>query len=396
MNASIQDVSRQLQTELAKATEAVRNDYRSALAEERTLTAALEEQKGVAMDLNRKSVSYTVLEREAQSNRQLYEALLLREKELQVMANSRGNNVRMTDHAERPAAPFTPTPRRDLILAMVAGLALSLGLVFLLDYLDDTVKNPDDVTGKLKLPLLGIAPKVSIDGPLLLSHDVPHEFGEALRSLRTSLTFSSASEPTRVVMVTSAQPLEGKTTTACNLAVALAIGGARVLMIDADMRRPGGHRALGIENRLGLSHVLTGQATMDAALVALDHPKLWVMTAGAPAPNPSELLGSDQMRALLDEAKRGRFDWVIVDTPPVLAVTDAVVLSAIVSGTVFIIGSEMTQRQHAARAIDTLTANGSHVLGAVLNRVDLKRNKYYYSRYYGYKNRNYYFTQPAA
>ena len=214
--------------------------------------------------------------------------------------------------------------------------------MFLLDYLNDTVKTPDDVTEKLKIPLLGVAPKVSVDGPLLLSQDVPHEFGEAFRSLRTALIFSSGPEPTRVVMVTSAQPLEGKTTTACNLALALAIGGPRVLVIDADMRRPGVHRALGIDNGTGLSHVLTGQAPMEAAVVALDNPKLWVLTAGLPPPNPSELLGSDQMRTVLDETKSGRFDWVIVDTPPVLAVTDAVVLSAVVGGIAFVIGSEMT------------------------------------------------------
>ena len=147
--------TRQLQTEFAKAIEAIRNDYQSALTEERTLTAALEEQKAAAMDLDRKSVGYTVLEREADSNRKVYETLLQREKELQVMANSRGNNVRMTDHAERPGAPFTPTPLRDVLLALIAGLTLSLGLVFVLEYLDDTVKNPDDLTEKLKVPLLG-------------------------------------------------------------------------------------------------------------------------------------------------------------------------------------------------------------------------------------------------
>jgi capsular exopolysaccharide synthesis family protein len=396
VDANLQDVSHQLDTELAKATEAVRNDYQSALAEEQTLAAALEEQKDAAMDLNRKGIGYTVLQREAQSNRQLYEALMLREKELQVMANGRGNNVRVTDYAEKPDAPFTPTPARDIVLAIVAGFALSLGLVFLLEYLDDTVKTPDDITQKLKIPFLGIAPKVSVDGPPLISKWVPHEFGEAFRSLRTSLVFSTGAAPTRVVMVTSAQPLEGKTTTVCNLGIALGMSGARVLVIDADMRRPGVHRALGIENGTGLSHVLTGQATMDAALITLDHAKLCVMTGGVPPPNPSELLGSDQMRALLSETKRGRFDWVIVDTPPVIAVTDAVVLSAVVGGIVFVIGSEMTARQHAARALETLTGNGSHLLGAVLNRVDLRRNKYYYSRYYGYKNKNYYSTQPAS
>ena len=198
-------------------------------------------------------------------------------------------------------------------------------------------------------------------------------------------------------MVTSAQPLEGKTTTACNLALALAIGGARVLLIDADMRRPGVHRMLNIENGTGLSHVLTGQAPMDDALVALDNPKIWVMTAGLSPPNPSELLGSDQMRTLLDETKNGRFDWVIIDSPPVLPVTDAVVLSPLVGGIAFVVASEMTRRPQAARALEILTAQRLAVCSAPCSTAwTSKRNKYYYSRYYGYKNRNYYFTSPAA
>ena len=180
-------------------------------------------------------------------------------------------------------------------------------------------------------------------------------------------------------------------------ALVLAIGGARVLLIDADMRRSGVHRMLKVKNRRGLSHVLTGHAPMADALVAVENPKMWVMTAGTSPPNPSELLGSDQMRTLLDETKNGRFDWVIIDSPPVLPVTDAVVLAPLVSGTVFVVASELTRQPQAARALEILAAGGgARLLGAVLNRVDLKRNKYYYSRYYGYKNRNYYFTQPAA
>ena len=395
VNASLQDASQQLRTETAKAVDAIRNDYQSALAEERTLADALEEQKSAAMDLNRKSVNYTVLEREAHSNRQVYESLLQRHKELQVMAHSQGNNVRITEHAEIPGAPFVPTPRRDAILAIVAGFALSLGLVFLLDFLDDTVKNPDDVIGKLNMPLLGLAPAVAGGTQPILTHDVPHEFGEAFRSLRTALIFSGGRKPTCLVMVTSAQPLEGKTTTACNLALALAIGGARVLLVDADMRRPGVHRALGFDNRVGLSHVLAGQASFADALVAQSDPMLWVMPAGMPPPNPSELLGSDQMRALVDQTKSGRFDWVIFDTPPVLPVTDGVVLSSLVDGVAFVIGSEMTQRQNVTRAIQSLTDAGARVFGAVLSRVDLKRNRYYYARYYGYQSRSY-FTPPAA
>ncbi|MGH9147703.1 MAG: GumC family protein [Vicinamibacterales bacterium] len=396
VNANIQDAQRQLSLELAKAIDAIRNDFQSAVSEERTLTAALEEQKGTAMDLSRKNVGYTVLEREAQSNRQLYEALLQREKELQVLANSQGNNVRLMDRAETPGAPFTPNPKRDLLLATVAGLAFALGLVLAIDYLDDTIKTPEDVTRKLRLPFLGMVPKVKRDEHPVLSSTAPHEFGEAYRSLRTSLVFSNGTDSARVIMVTSSQPLEGKTTTACNIAIALAFGGARVLLIDADMRRPGVHRTLGLQNGIGLSHLLTAQASPRQAIQKLENPNLWVMTAGVVPPNPSELLASDRMKTLVSNTQGGPFDWVIIDTPPVLAVTDAVILSPLAGGVAFVIGSEMSRRRLAERAIETLMTSKPRLLGVVLNRVDLARNKYYYSRYYGYKYKSYYATSNAA
>jgi succinoglycan biosynthesis transport protein ExoP len=265
-----------------------------------------------------------------------------------------------------------------------------------IDYLDDTIKTPEDITRKLRIPFLGLVPAVKGSDHALLTMQVPHEFGEAFRSLRTSLVFSSGADATRVILVTSAQPLEGKTTTACNLATVLAYGGARVLLIDADMRRPGVHRTLGIQNGTGLSHLLTGQATARQAIGRLAGPDFWVMTAGLTPPNPSELLASDRMKTLISTVKGGPFDWVVIDTPPVLAVTDAVILTPWVSGVVFVIGSEMTQRRLAERAIETLTASHPHLLGAVLNRVDIVRNKYYYSRYYGYKYKRYYVESPAA
>jgi capsular exopolysaccharide synthesis family protein len=389
VDAGIQDASRQLQSELTKSIEAVRNDYQSALAEETTLTAALEEQKGLAMALNRKSVSYTVLEREAQSNRQVYGTLLQREKEQQVASNSQGNNVRLIDRARVPTSPFNPNPSRNLMLGALAGLALAIGVVLGLDHLDDTVKTPEDITRKLKLPFLGLVPSVKTDGPLLLTAKVPYEFGEAFRSLRTSLVFSSEGEATRVVVVTSAQPLEGKTTTACNLAAALSCGGARVLLIDADMRRPSVHRALGLDNGRGLSDLLTGQAPLTGVVQRLAEPDLWVMTAGRTPPNPSELLASERMNALMARARTGPFDWVIVDTPPLLGMTDALILTPWASGVALVVGSEITSRRLVERGIEALTTSKAKIFGAVLNRVDLARNKYYYSRYYGY-GYNYY------
>jgi len=271
-------------------------------------------------------------------------------------------------------------------------LLVPLGLAFGIEYLDDTVKTPDDVTGRLRLPLLGLVPSVRDKRVPLLSEPVPHDFGEAFRSLRTSLVFTSGADGPRVIAVTSSQPLEGKTTTACNLGMVLALGGSRVLLVDADMRRPGLHAVIGAQNEIGLSHLLVGQARVRDAVQKTTEPNLFVISAGRIPPNPSELLSSERMNALCANLQSGPFDWVIIDTPPVLAVTDAVIVARAVSGVVFVIGSEMTRRVHAERAIETLTAGGTKSIGAVLNRVDFDRNRYYYSRYYGYHYQNYYGT----
>jgi capsular exopolysaccharide synthesis family protein len=393
---AIVDTTRQLQSALGAAIEAIRSEYETARATEARLANELKQSQGAAIDLNRKNVGYTVLEREAQSNRGIYEALLQRQNELQIVSNSGGNNVRLMDRAVVPGSPFTPDVRRNYMLGTLAGLLLAFGLVLAIDYLDDTVKTPEDITRRLKLPFLGLVPAVRGNNHPLLSQEVPHEFGEAFRALRTSLVFSSGTEGTRVIALTSAQPLEGKTTTACNMAIALAYGGSRVLLIDADMRRPSVSRTLGIENDIGLSHLLTGQATARQAIRRTSVQNLWVMTAGMTPPNPSELLASDRMKTLISNVQTGPFDWVLIDTPPVLAVTDAVIIAPWVSGVVFVIGSEMTQRRLAERAVETLLTSRPHVLGAVLNRVDIIRNKYYYSRYYGYKYKNYYVKSNAA
>ena len=382
VNASILDATRQLNLEIAKAVDSIRHDYESAMLEERTLASALDEQKGLATDLDRKSVTYTVLQRDAQSNRELYQTLLRREKELQVLANSRGNNVRLVERAAVPQAPFSPNLRRAMMLGAIVAFLVAVGLVLGLDYLDDTVKTPEDIA-RLGLPFLGLIPAARSGRDRLSGNN---DFSEAIRSLRTSIALSTR-QGGSIVLVTSAQPLEGKTTTACNLAAALAYGGAKVLLIDADMRRPGVHRNFGLENRCGLSELLSGQAALTQAVQRLAEPDLWIMPAGSTPPNPSELLASGRMEALLGQVQNGPFDWVIVDTPPVLAVTDASILTQWVSGVAFVVGSEMTRRRLAERAIETLAAGRPRILGAVLNRVDVTRNKYYYARHYGYGNR---------
>jgi succinoglycan biosynthesis transport protein ExoP len=394
--SKIENARRRLVAERTKVLENVRNEYNAKLSEERSFSAQLNEQKAVANDLEKKGGNYNILKRKADSERDVYNRLLLQQKELSVQANSRANNVQVMDRAEVPGAPILPNPRRDWISALLAGITIAVGLAFGIEYLDDTVKTPEDITRRLKLPLLGLVPAVRGDRVPVLTEPVPHDFGEAFRSLRTSLVFTSGSQATRMIAVTSSQPLEGKTTTACNLAMALALGGSRVLLIDADMRRPGLHKTMRLHNGTGLSHILVGQARVRDAVQRTSEANLVAITAGRTPPNPSELLSSERMINLLTNLGSGPFDWVIIDTPPVLAVTDAVILAGRVSGVIFVIGSEMTRRAHAERALETLQSGHPKSVTVVLNRVDFNRNKYYYSRYYGYQYKSYYGQSQGA
>jgi capsular exopolysaccharide synthesis family protein len=391
VNAQLADEERQLEVETSKALQTVKNEYERAALEERTLAANLEEAKRDVQNLGRLSVGYNVLEREAKSNRTVYEALLQRENEVRVSSNSRANNVRVVERAEVPGGPITPTGRRTWLLSLVVGLVAGIAVAYGLDYMNDTIKTPEDVTRILKMQFLGLVPSVRGDKhPVLASSHTPHEFGEAFRTLRTAIISRYPGEGAKTMAVTSAQPLEGKTTTACNIAMALAYGGARVLLIDADMRRPGLHRPLRLTNERGLSQILTGQARVRDVIQRTVDPNLLAITAGRTPPNPSELLSSERMKTLMTNLAHGPFDWIVIDTPPVLAVTDAVILAPTVAGVTFVVGSEMTRRRLAERAIETIMASHPKVFGVVLNKVDFERNRYYYSRHYGSQYKNYY------
>ncbi|OFW42883.1 MAG: hypothetical protein A3J29_02580 [Acidobacteria bacterium RIFCSPLOWO2_12_FULL_67_14b] len=396
VTTQLADVKLQLEAEIKKAIQTAKSEYEAAVVQERTLTQALNEQKAAATDLSRKGVDYTLILREAESNREIYNSLLTREKELRVVANSRTNNIRLVDRAQVPGSPSSPNHRQDWIYALAFGLVFALGAAFGIDYLDDTVKTPEDITRRLKLRFLGLVPAVRGDRHPLLSGPVPHDFGEAFRTLRTALVSQLPGDGPKVMAVTSAQPLEGKTTTAVNIAMALAVGGSRVLLIDADMRRPSVHKALRMTNDRGLSQLLAGQARMREVVQRTHDPNLLVITAGRTPANPSELLAADRMRALISGLENGPFDWVIIDTPPVLAVTDAVIIAPLVAGVTFVVGSEMTRWRLAERAVETLLSGNPRHLCAVLNKVDFARNKYYYSRYYGHQYKSYYAEAPAA
>jgi succinoglycan biosynthesis transport protein ExoP len=388
---AVEDAKSQVDIETNKAIQQIKNEYDTAVLQEKSTERALDASKADVQDLGRKSVDYNVIEREAKSNHAVYDTLLQQEKELRVASNSRANNVRIIDRAEVPKSPMAPAGRRTWLLSFAIGLVLAVAVAFGLDYMNDTIKTPEDVSKRLNLPFLGLVPSVRGDKlPLLASAQVPHDFGESFRALRTSLISKYADPGTKIFAVTSAQPLEGKTITAANIAMALAYGGARVLLIDADMRRPGLHRPLRLTNERGLSQVLNGQARVRDVIQRTVDPNLLAITAGKPPPNPSELLSSERMKTLLTNLAHGAFDWILIDTPPVLAVTDAVILAPSVTGIIYVIGAEMTRRRLAERALETILSANPRSVAVVLNKVDFSRNKYYYSRYYGHQYKNYY------
>ncbi len=394
----LQGAETRLQTEIDRVAESVRNEYLAARAREDSLARALNAQQGEVLGLDRKAIEYAALEREAVANRELYENLLQRANETGVSGEFRGSNVQVVDRASVPRAPVLPRVQRDITMAALGGLVLALGLAFGFEFMDSRIKSPDEIRTQLGLPFLGllpIAPKSAgaTEGGLL-DGSMPSAFAEAIRGIRTAVLFSSADEGARSVLVTSTGPGEGKTVVSSNLAVALAQAGQRTLVIDADMRRPRLHEALDRSQEPGLSNVLVGEAPLDSATRLTGVPNLWVLTAGHIPPNPAELLGSRKFDALHAELQK-RFDWIVFDAPPVMAVTDSAILANRAGGVLFVVGSEMTTRQSAVAAIDALSAAKAKFVGAVLNRVNVKRHSYYYAPYYRKEYSKYHSTTAA-
>jgi succinoglycan biosynthesis transport protein ExoP len=309
-----------------------------------------------------------------------------RAKETGISSELKTSNIRIVDQAEVPRAPISPNTPRGLLLGLVGGLIAGIGLGFFVEYLDNRVKNPDELKQGLGLSFLGLIPEArgpAIDPghPPLLGGAVPEDFAEAFRVVRTSVLFSSAGEGGRSVVVTSTFPQEGKTVVAANLAIGLAQAGHRVLLIDADMRKPRQHALLGLSQDPGLSSLLVGRAKAKEAIRSTKVRNLWLIAAGPNPPNPAELLGADRFGDLLKALIR-HFDWLVIDSPPVMAVTDSTVIAHRATGVVYVVGCERVSRRAVKSAIEQLTTSRATILGAVLNRVNVSRNPHYYSNYY--------------
>lgn len=391
--------------------------YQTALRQEQALLSELERMKGEAIDQNSSTVEFTNLKVEVETRRDLLDELLRKQSETEVavrLQDTRESNVRIIDQALVPGGPSAPSLRKDLSYGLLLGLLLGVGCALLIEFLDRTVKSPEEIERRLGLPPLatiqdiveagklygagygygyGADPepsgqiarvrkavrtsarlekkKAPAPGQAAQIELVPHErprtlISEAYRSLRTALLLSSARE-IKLIAVTSAMAGEGKTATAANLAVVLAQLGRQVLIVDCDLRKPRLHQVFHVSNRFGLVNQLTSAVDPDAVFLPTEVPNLWVTPSGPIPPNPSELLASDRMREWL-KAARSRFDYVVVDTPPALAVTDATLVGMLVDGMVMTLRSGKVTRDEARTCRDKLRQAGIKILGAVLNR----------------------------
>jgi capsular exopolysaccharide synthesis family protein len=387
VTTSIQEAQAKLQGEIAKAVQSVHNAYLTAQAQERSLVQALNAQKREALAMNRKGIEGNVLVRDADGNRQLYEGLLKRAMETGVSTELKSSNVRIVDPAEAPRVPVRPNKLQALALAFGGGSFLAVCLAFFFEYLDDRIKTPEEIRTLLRLPMLGMVPRVAPEllGPHpLISNGVPLNFAEAFRTVRTSVLFFSMPDcpdarPHRV-MVTSTAPGEGKTVSASNLAVGIAQAGKRVLLVDCDMRRSRIHEIFGLPQEPGLSNLLVGNARATEVFQPSGVEGLWVLTAGRIPPNPSELLSAQRFKDLLPVLD-GYFDWIVLDSSPTLAVTDASIVAHLVDGILFVIGSEMTSRRAVRAALERLEQADGRLIGVVLNRANLDQHSYYYGQY---------------
>ena len=392
-----------LEAELEKApTEivtSIQRRYEAAAARERLLRQSYEQQKGTTTQKTRDQIDLLALSQELETNRQYLNTLLQRQRELQVTSGDRGNEVTVANFSRLPKEPIGPPRLRNIFIAFLLSLAAGIGLAFLLDFLDDTLKSVEDVDRYLHLPALALIPSNRDRGRLIgmgagsapapaettalaMITDVRSPIAESYRHLRTSLLLSSAGQPPKTILVTSSQPSEGKTTTAINTAFMLAQTGVEVLIIDCDLRRPRLHAHFNIPNNKGLTNWLSGETDVEGLLQSYGaQPNLKLLTSGPVPPNPAELLGSDEMRKLLGTLSE-RFTHIVIDSPPAISFTDASILSTMADGVVLVVHGGKTSRAVARRAKQQLLDVGAHIFGIVLNNVKLESQEYYYSGYY--------------
>ena len=395
---AIGDVDAQLQAEVGRVVSAFRSGYEAAVGQETRLTAELEAQKREALDLNRRESEYTTLEREVATNRQLFDNLMRQSQVLGPSAELQTSTIRLVDEAMVPGAPVRPLRQRNLLLAAIGGLFIAVALAFGVEFVDSRIKSPEEVVTHLKLPFMGYVPRLTPDASRvnpLISNGTPPSFKEAFRRIRSNVMLARPDSSGRTLVITSTGPREGKTVVASNLALALAQAGQRVILIDADMRRPKVHTVFGQNLEPGLSNLLAGRASDVEVVRPSETPGLFLLPAGTYPPNAADLLASPLYRSFLENLREA-YDWIVIDSPPVMAVTDASIVAHDASGVMFVVGSHMTRRDAAQTALDELESVQARFVGAVLNHVEVDKQRFYYSRFYNPEYQQYYTKSPHA
>jgi polysaccharide biosynthesis transport protein len=408
----IEEIQRAIDSEKTRVIQTVEADYSASVERERLTRDALEQQRSVVNNQNQESIQYTILKREADSFKQLYDGLQTRLREAQVSAGLRASNIRVVDPAEIPRSPVRPRRLLNLMLGSLLGLGIGIGLAFFQEYLDNSLKSPDDVQRFLRVPSLGTIPnmqslakgrphayssyrssprepvlKVELEKapPELITHAAPSSvMSEAYRSVRTSLLLSLPERAPRVVLVTSAVPSEGKTVTAINIAVSLTQTGSRVVLVDADMRKPRIHSVFSIGNLPGLTSFLTGSANLKDVIHDVGPTNLHLLPCGVIPPNPAELIQSGRFNHLV-QVLRQYFDYVVLDSPPLANVSDARILAANAEATLLVVKAFSTSRHAAKRAVEHLQELKARNIAVILNDLDVRMRgnySYYSDRYY--------------
>ena len=388
LKGQIDELNRQISQEVGGVRASVKAEYDAAASQESMLKGQIAALRSEALDVDGRSIQYNILKREVDTNRQLYDGLLQRFKEVGVAGNVRPNNISIIDRAEVPARRFKPNLVLNLAIGLLLGGMLGVLVAFLLEFLDDTIKTPEDVEQKLKLAVLGVIPKLGPKESLAeVSRDIRSHFSEAYRSVRTSLQFATDHGVPKTLLITSSGPGEGKSTTALALARNFAQLGKSVLLIEADLRNPSLHKTLGARSDFGLSNLLAGGCTLADATIETDEPRMKAILAGPLPPNPAELLSGSKLISMLTVASE-RYDQIIIDGPPVLGLADAPILANAMDGTLLVVDSAKTKINAAQAALKRLLVARGRIVGALLSKYDARSAGYgygyHYQSYYAY------------
>jgi polysaccharide biosynthesis transport protein len=388
--------------ECEKQLQTVRNHAALLRKSEQELEAIVKAESEKQIALNQLKIKYDILKRDAENNKSIHSNVLVRMKETELMSRMNSNNMRVVDEATKALRPVKPRVVLTILAGITAASAFSLGLAFFVNYLDDSIKSQDDIENHLRLPFLGYIPNIKTNSVVerdLQAHLHPQSnAAEGFRTIRATVALTHKADKFRVLTVTSTIPSEGKSLVASNLAIVHAQTGLRTLLVDADLRRPSVHKAYQLHSPVGLSAYLTGETNdVDAIIHSVEVPNLDVVCCGAVPSNPSELIGSNRMTEFLQRMK-GKYDRIVLDCPPVSAVSDPLIISAMSDGIIYVTKFNKIRREHGRKSIQRIQNAGIHILGVVVNDIDFEGKDSYYYSYYYYQNRYYashYKTTPT-